>query len=101
VPSAAFVQRMGRKILVIGFRGCGHVQALGVTDDARRGAPPQPASSTRVLNGVTDAPYDSDLPSALQDLAESNTPYVKASAGVGVAGPKGDHLQHGEHALGP
>jgi hypothetical protein len=46
----------------------------------------QPPKSVLVITNVIDTGFDTDVAGIIKDYAQHNTPYVKASAVVGIAG---------------
>ena len=46
----------------------------------------QPPKSLLVITKVTDTGFDSEVANIIKEYAQHNTPYVKASAVVGIAG---------------
>lgn len=82
-----FTDHRGKQILVADFSGVrDKAEALRLIEHARQTIGRQPPKSVRLLTDVTNAHYDPTIVQALKDFAAHNTPFLIASAVVGVTG---------------
>jgi hypothetical protein len=84
-----FIDHKGKRILLFDYSGIRNpadaVKEVEKTKEIVRKHPPK---SLMVLTDVSDSHYDATVVQALKELAAHNTPYVTASAVVGVVGLK-------------
>jgi len=84
-----FILHKGVRILDLDIRGSKDVdQNIAAFRLAQELAIKEPLKSLRLLTDVTEAHYTSDAVSVLKEFSKSTTPYMKASAVVGVTGVK-------------
>jgi hypothetical protein len=82
-----FVQHHGSKILLEDFSGLAPGKEFMETlDAASKIIATQPAKSVLALLDATNAHYDGETLSALQDFVKANTPFIKAASVVGIGG---------------
>ena len=83
-----FITHKDRKILYIDFSGCNPEELMTHMREAQRIISSQPEGSVLTLTDVTDARYNRQVSAALKEYTNSNKPFVKAAAVVGVTGMK-------------
>ena len=83
-----FIQHKWRQLLLLDFSCCSVHEAITTINDAEKTIRAQPQSSVLILTDVTDARYNLEVIEKLKQFADGNTPYVKASAVVGLDGLK-------------
>jgi hypothetical protein len=83
-----FVPHLGKKIVYVDFRECDESQARSIISDAAEFIRAFPPKSVLVLTDFTDSTHAPQLLQALREFVDGNSPFVKASATVGVAGMK-------------
>ncbi len=83
-----FIEHQGSRVLLFDYAGIRDTAEAKreIAESVRVVATQRPEKSLLVMTDVTDARYDSEVVQALKQLAAHNTPYVKASAVVGVRG---------------
>ncbi len=91
MPDVHVVQHEGRPVVVIDVSGAGAgqgdevVAAFARAKEIITGSPEQ---SVRALTNVTDSHFSKAMVDGVIDLARHATPYLVASAAVGVTGLK-------------
>ncbi|HET6231708.1 MAG TPA: hypothetical protein VFE05_16660 [Longimicrobiaceae bacterium] len=82
-----FIEHRGKRILLMDYTGIrAPAEALEAIEASKGVVRLQPPKSLRVITDVTGSHYDSTVVAALKELASHNTPFVTASAVVGVTG---------------
>ncbi|MBN2103512.1 hypothetical protein JW835_05670 [bacterium] len=82
-----FIEHKGKKILLEDFSGMKPGDEFAeVLAEARKIIHSQSKSSVLALFDATDAMYDHDTLDQVKEFSASNTPYIKASAVVGITG---------------
>jgi hypothetical protein len=79
----------GKKILcldIAGLQSKDKLEFLELVKRAKEIIRKQPPKSLLVITKVTDTGFDSEVANLIKEYAQHNTPYVKASAVVGIAG---------------
>ena len=76
----------GRKIVFLDFSGCKATDLPPAIAEAKRRVSIQPKESALILMNVSDVELARETSQLLNDCSMHNTPYVKASAVVGVEG---------------
>jgi hypothetical protein len=81
------IQHHGKNILLEDFTGLTPgKEFMDTLDTARKTIAGQPAKSVLALLDATNAHYDGETLSALQDFVKANTPFIKAASVVGIGG---------------
>ncbi len=88
-----WVTHKGKKILVIDYKDyqiekIKNDEYLKYLTEARKIINKQPLKSLLIITDITDAGFTKKSNDAMREFARKNTPYVKASAVVGVTGLK-------------
>jgi hypothetical protein len=83
-----FIKHNWRQILLLDFSGCSVDEALKTIAEASEIIRSQAESSLLILTDVTNARYNLEVVEKLKDFTDANTPYVRASAVVGLDGLK-------------
>ena len=84
-----FIVYKGFRILDLDLRGSKDInQNIAAFQLAQKLAMKEPLKSLRLLTDVTDAHYTAEGVSVMKDFSKATTPYMKASAAVGVTGIK-------------
>ncbi len=81
-----FVTYKGKQIGIVDFGYTTPAEAIAVMVEAQAQIRKMPPKSALILTDGTHAVYSRESAAALKDFAKGNTPYVKASAVVGVEG---------------
>lgn len=79
----------GKKILCLNLANLkirDKPEVLQHIEYAREKVQKYPPKSLLVITNVTNAGFDTEMANSIKEYAENNTPYVKASAVVGVSG---------------
>ena len=84
----SYIYHQGRQILFLDFANCSVDEALGIINEAGPLISEQKEKSVLTLTDVTGARYNHDVTHAMKEFAKGNTPFVKASAVVGLDGMK-------------
>ena len=85
----SFIEHKGKQILLNDLRGSRNVEEnIAAFHEAQDTIVTQPPKSVLLLTDVSGAHYDSEAADHMKKFAVVVTPYVKASAGVGVSGIK-------------
>jgi hypothetical protein len=83
-----FIAHKWRQLLFIDFSHCSEKEALDIMEEANAIIRSQPESSLLILTDVTGARYNLEVVEKLKQFTRDNTPYVRASAVVGLDGLK-------------
>ena len=89
MPGASFITHKDKQILyndVSGIKGV--EESLAVFDKTEKMVRTQPEKSVLLLTNVTDTHYNIEATNGLKKMSNAITPYIKASAAVGVSGIK-------------
>ena len=78
----------GKSIAMVDISNTTTEQLIAALGDAHARISKLPANSALILTDVTKAANNSETGAAIKEFAAKNTPYVKASAVVGVEGMK-------------
>jgi hypothetical protein len=78
----------GKKLLQIDFSNCALSEVMQVIDLARKQIDSCPPKSLLIFTDLTNTAAEPPVVQALRDFAKSNAPNAKASATVGLSGPK-------------
>lgn len=82
-----FIEHAGKRILVFDYTGIRDPgEALATIEESKRIVRTQPERSLLILTNVKDARYNAAVMQGMKELAAHNTPYVRASALVGMSG---------------
>ncbi len=83
----SFAKHKGRDILIVDLSESKNADDnIAVLDKARAVIDIQAPKSLLILTNVTNAHYDPRAADAMKKYSAANTPYIKASAVVGVTG---------------
>jgi len=94
MPKVEFILYKGVRILDLNVRDSKDVdQNIAAFRLAQEMAMKEPIKLLRLLTDVTEAHYTTEAVSVLKEFSKSTTPYMKASAVVGVTGVKWIILQ--------
>ena len=83
-----FIEHKWRQILLLDFSYCSPDEALNTMEEARKIIRAQPEATLLILTDVTGGQYNMDVIENLKEFTKGNTPYVRASAVVGLDGLK-------------
>jgi len=84
-----FIEHKKKRILIVDLSNSLGAETTGaILKAARESIDIQPLKSLLLLTDVTGTHYDTDGAEALKAYTKANTPFVKASAAVGVVGIK-------------
>jgi len=83
-----FIKHNWRQLLLLDFSNCGADEAIKTIAEASEVIRLQTANSLLILTDVTNARYNLEVVEKLKDFTNANTPYVRASAVVGLDGLK-------------
>jgi hypothetical protein len=83
-----FIWSGGKEILFLDFYGCTVKELLEAIEEAEQIIRTHPENSLLILTDVTNARFDEQVRVRIKEFTKHNTPYVKASAVVGVIGLK-------------
>jgi hypothetical protein len=87
VPHARFFEHDGHRILRFDFaRIAAGEEALAAIAEAKASVSGQAPGSLLVLTDVTGSRFDATILAAIRDLMQTNAPYIRASAVVGLSG---------------
>lgn len=86
MKSFEFVTYKGKQIAVVDLAETTPEEAIAIMEEAGRQIRKLPPKSALVVTDGTHAVFSRASTAALKDFANKNTPYVKASAVVGVEG---------------
>ena len=78
----------GKSIAVVDLTNATTEQLVATCIEAHQRIAKLPANSALLLTDATNAAYNMDTGKAIKEFAAKNTPFVKASAVVGVEGMK-------------
>lgn len=82
-----FIEHKGKRILLLDYAGIRDPnEAVASVRKSIEFIAGQPRNSLLVMTVVRDARYNAQVLQAMKELAAHNTPYVKASAVVGMSG---------------
>jgi hypothetical protein len=81
-----FVLHKGKQIIFVDFKDCNEKQSLQVIAEGVKLIRALPPKSVLVLSDFTNAIPAPQLIQALREFVSGNTPYVKASATMGLNG---------------
>ncbi len=85
----SFVKHNGKDILVVDISGIREVEeSIAILQSATRLVKTQASGSLLMLTNVSGTHYDRTGADAIKTYSRENTPFVKASAVVGVSGIK-------------
>jgi hypothetical protein len=87
------ILRKGKTIVLVDLSNCEPAETLAVLPTAKMVISNFPPKSGLVLTDTTKSRYTKEVASAIKDFASSNTPFIKASAVVGVEGAASILLQ--------
>ncbi len=83
----SWIHEAGQDILVLDLSSLSDVQAaLEVIKQAEPLIRSQPPHSLLLLSDVTNSHYNNEWVAAIKKFSQENTPYIRASAVVGVTG---------------
>ena len=85
---ARFVEHKGKKILHVDFSGCDSTTLAPAIEEAKAVIKNLPPASAFLLTDVTNTEMSRTTSAMIKDFSSHNTPYVAASAVVGVTGLK-------------
>lgn len=87
MPKVEFIEHNGKKILFMDIRDTADVQeSIKTGDQAKAIIFAQPQKSVLLLTDVTNARYNPQATDYMKEYSSQVTPFVKASAMVGVSG---------------
>jgi ABC-type nitrate/sulfonate/bicarbonate transport system substrate-binding protein len=78
----------GKNIVMVDLSNSTTEQLVAALRDAQQKISKLPAKSALIMTDATKAAYNPETGAAIKEFAAKNTPYVKASAVVGVEGMK-------------
>jgi hypothetical protein len=78
----------GKSIVMVDISNTTTEQLVAALKDAQAKISKLPVSSALIMTDATKAAYTQETGMAIKEFAAKNTPYVKASAVVGVEGMK-------------
>jgi hypothetical protein len=78
----------GKNIVMVDISNTTTEQLVAALRDAQSKISKMPANSALIMTDATKAAYNQETGAAIKEFAAKNTPYVKASAVVGVEGMK-------------
>jgi hypothetical protein len=82
-----FIEHRGHRILVLDYSGIHDSDtALKAIEASKREVASHPPGSLLIITLVHDARYNATVLQAMKEMAAHNSPYVKASAIVGMSG---------------
>jgi hypothetical protein len=81
-------EHKGKNLIEVDLSECGPQEAIPYIREAMALIKMQTRNSVLLLTNVNDAEYDMEVVKAIKDYVISNSPYVKASAVVGIDGIK-------------
>jgi len=83
------IQHRGREIIILDLKGVTDIEtSLAAVNAAEALIKTRPPSSVLLITDVSDAHYDVTGVEALKNFSHAITPFVKASAAVGITGMK-------------
>jgi hypothetical protein len=82
------ISHKGKSIVVVNLSNNAPTETISSLKEAHKRISENPAKSVLLLTEVTNAVYNKDVSSAIQEFSTKNTPFVKKSAVVGVEGLK-------------
>ena len=82
------IAHRGKKILQIDFSNCMLLDVRQVIELARKQIESHPPKSLLIFTDLTNTAAEPQVVQALRDFAKSNAAFTKASAIVGLSGPK-------------
>jgi hypothetical protein len=86
---AEFIVYKGVRILELDLKGSKDInQSIATFQLAQKLAVKEPLKSLHLLTDVTDAHYTTEGVAVMKEFSKATTPYMKASAAVGVSGMK-------------
>ncbi len=89
MTGTSFINHKGKQILYNDVSGIRNVEdALAIFDKTEKIAKMQPEKSIILLTNVIDTHNNIEATNALKEFSSAVTPYIKASAVVGVSGIK-------------
>jgi hypothetical protein len=83
-----FIPYRGKKVLELDFSNLGPDDVIALVAAARKTIAAQPPASTLVYCDFTNTPATAEVIVALNEFAIANKPFVKASAAIGLQGPR-------------
>ncbi len=83
-----FVPYRGKKLLVLDFSNYSLEDAKALIVAARKVIDDQPPGSLLIFCDFTNTPATPDVVFMMRDFAKNNRPFVKASAAIGLDGPR-------------
>jgi hypothetical protein len=89
MPKVEFILHKGVRILVMNLKDSKDIdQNIATIQSAQKLVTNEPLKSVRLLTDVTNGHYTSEGVNVLKEFSKASTPYMKASAVVGVTGLK-------------
>jgi hypothetical protein len=88
MQSFELVSYKGKTIVSVDISNTTTEQLVAVLKEAQQKISKMPANSALIMTDATKAAYNMETGAAIKEFAAKNTPYVKASAVVGVEGIK-------------
>ncbi|MDP2807009.1 MAG: hypothetical protein Q8O74_02590 [bacterium] len=84
-----YLMHKGAQILVLDVSNTKSVdENIAAFQEAQKIISKEPPKSVRLLTDVTQAHYTPQAVDALKEFSKASTPYIKASAAIGVSGIK-------------
>jgi hypothetical protein len=83
-----FIPYRGRKLLELDFANLTGDEVMALIGEARKIIDAQPPASALVYCDFTNTAVTAEIIVALNEFAKDNKPFVKASAAVGLQGPR-------------
>jgi hypothetical protein len=84
-----FIMHNGVRILILDVSNSKDIgENISAFQAARKIVAQEPPKSVRLLTDVTQAHYTAEGVDAMKEFSKASTPYIKASAAVGVSGIK-------------
>ncbi len=88
MKSFEMVSYKGKSIVLVDLSNSTTEQLVVALKEAQAKISKLPANSALIMTDATKAAYNQETGAAIKEFAAKNTPYVKASAVVGVEGAK-------------
>jgi hypothetical protein len=87
--NVSILRHRDREIIILDLKGVTSIEtSLAAVNDAEALIRTRPPASVLLITDVSDAHYDLNGVEALKNFSHAITPFVKASAAVGITGMK-------------
>jgi hypothetical protein len=78
----------GKSLAMVDLSNANTEELVAALQDAHKKISKMPANSVLILTDGTNAAYNKDTGAAIKEFVAKNTPFIKASAVVGIEGMK-------------